>query len=195
VVHRHDVPRFERVSWRFVDPHVERTLAVPGYWRKLPKPEQDAINRRFWEVGRLTLEYWLTPRLDSDRIHRWPGEEVIEAAWRRDDEPVRVTLSGATRLDVDYVVFACGYRADLTAVPYLRGVVDEVELADGYPALDEAFQTTLDGLYVTGYSATRDFGPFFGFVKGVPAAATLIVRNVVARAGARPVKPPLGSTP
>ena len=65
------------------------------------------------------------------------------------------------------------------------GVLDSVALADGFPMLDEHFQTTLDGLYITGYSATRDFGPFFGFVKGSPAAATLIVRDLVARSGPR----------
>ena len=178
VVHRHEVPRFEQVSWRFVDEHVERTLSVPGYWRKLPKQEQDAIAQRFWEVGRLTLEQWLTPRLDAGRVHRRPGTEVVAA---QDGE---VTLSDSTRLAVDYVVFACGYRADLHNVPYLEGVIDQVELADGFPVLDESFQTTLAGLYVTGFSATKDFGPFFGFVKGSPAAATLIVRDMVARAGA-----------
>jgi hypothetical protein len=47
--------------------------------------------------------------------------------------------------------------------------------------LDEFFGTTVPGLYVTGFSATRDFGPFFGFVKGSPAAATLIVRDHVRR--------------
>jgi cation diffusion facilitator CzcD-associated flavoprotein CzcO len=178
VAHRHDVPRFERVSWRFVDAHVERTLNVPGYWRKLPKAEQDAIAQRFWEVGRLTLEHWLTPRLDPDRVHRRPGTEVVAA------KKGEVILSDSTRLAVDHVVFACGYRADLQSVPYLEGVIDQVELSDGFPVLDESFQTTLDGLYVTGFSATKDFGPFFGFVKGSPAAATLIVRDMVARAGA-----------
>jgi hypothetical protein len=82
-------------------------------------------------------------------------------------------------------VFACGYRADLGSVPYLRGLLGQVEQADGFPVLDNAFQTTLDGLYITGFSATRDFGPFFGFVKGSPAAATLIVRDLLARTGAR----------
>ncbi len=183
VVHRHEVPRFEQVSWRFVDEHVERTLEVPGYWRKLPKQEQDAIAQRFWEVGRLTLEHWLTPRLDAGRVHRRPGNEVVEAV-QNGGGVLDVTLSDSTRLGVDRVVFACGYRADLRGVPYLEGVVDQVELADGFPVLDESFQTTLDGLYVTGFSATKDFGPFFGFVKGSPAAATLIVRDLVARAGA-----------
>src|SRR5262249_58884285 len=53
IVHRHDVPRFERVSWRFIDPHVERTTTVPGYWRRLPRSEQDAIDRRVLEDRRL----------------------------------------------------------------------------------------------------------------------------------------------
>ena len=187
VVHRHDIPRFERVSWRFVDPHVELTLSVPGYWRKLPKSEQDAIAQRFWEVGRLTLEAWLTPRLDPARVHRWPGAEVVKA------EAGKVVLSNSEELAVDHVVFACGYRADLGKVPYLQEVLPRVELADGFPVLGTGFQTTLDGLYVTGFSATRDFGPFFGFVKGAPAAATLIVRDLLERQGSGGSARPLGS--
>ena len=171
---------FERVSWKFVDAHVEQTLAVPGYWRHLPKSAQDAVARRFWEVGRLTLEPWLTPRLAWDGIHRWPGTEVAEATPVGDDE-LRVLLSNDAGLAADRVVFASGYRADLARVPYLAGVLKDVKVSNGFPVLDEAFQTSLDGLYVTGFSATQDFGPFFGFVKGSPAAATLIVRDLLSR--------------
>ena len=53
-----------------------------------------------------------------------------------------------------------------------------VELADGFPALNEAFGSSLPGLSVTGFSPTSDFGPLLGFVKGAPAAATLIVRDL-----------------
>ena len=180
IVHRHDIPRFERVSWKFVDAHVEQTLAVRGYWRNLPKSEQDAVARRFWEVGRLTLEYWLTPRLAWDGIHRWPGTEVVEVTPAGDDE-LRVLLSNGTGLAVDRVVFGSGYRAELTKVPYLAGVLKHVKVSNGFPVLDEAFQTSLDGLYVTGFSATQDFGPFFGFVKGSPAAAALIVSDLLSR--------------
>jgi hypothetical protein len=56
VVHRHATPRFAQVSWAFVDPLIEQTLARPGWFRNLPRGEQDAIGRQFWEVGRLTLE-------------------------------------------------------------------------------------------------------------------------------------------
>jgi FAD-dependent urate hydroxylase len=181
VVHRHDVPRFERVSWRFADPHVERTIEIPGYWRNLPPAEREQIARRFWEVGRLTLEHWLTPRLDPKRVRRRPETEVVEATVSPSRDEVEVLLSDSERLAVDRVVFATGYKADLARVPYLAEVAEDVELADGFPVLDENFGTSVPGLYVTGFSATRDFGPFFGFVKGVPAAATLTVRGLLAR--------------
>jgi cation diffusion facilitator CzcD-associated flavoprotein CzcO len=182
LVHRHDVPRFERVSWRFVDPYVEDTVRVRGWWRTLSRAEQDAITQRFWEVGRLTLEYWLTPRLASSAIHRWPGTEVVHAQAASAGSELQVRLSDGEGLLVDRVVFACGYRADLSRVPYLAGVVDRIQLRDGFPVLDEAFGTSLSGLYLPGFTATRDFGPFFGFVKGTPAAATLIVGDLLARA-------------
>jgi FAD-dependent urate hydroxylase len=179
VVHRHDVPRFERVSWAFADVHVERTIEVPGYWRGLPEHEREAISGRFWEVGRLTLEHWLVPRLDWDGLRRRPGTEVTAIAPRGGGLEVR--LSDATRIGADRIVLATGYRADLARVPYLERVLDRIEVAGGFPVLDEAFQTTVPGLYVTGFSATRDFGPFFGFVRGAAASATLIVRDLVAR--------------
>lgn len=182
LVHRHDVPRFERVSWTFVDAYVDATVGVRGWWRSRPASEQAAITRRFWEVGRLTLEWWLTPRLSGDRFHRWPGTEVVDVEADRDgDGTATVTLSNGERLTVDRIVFATGYKPDLRRVPYLRDVLDEVDLADGSPVLDEAFQSTVAGLYIPGLAATRDFGPFFGFTKACPAAATLIVDDVLAR--------------
>ena len=181
IVHRHDVPRFERVSWRFVDEHVENTIKVPGYWRNLPKTQQEAIAARFWEVGRLTLEHWLTPRLDWEGIHRWPGTEVARVAAAGDAEELHVWLSNSERLTVDKIVFATGYRADLARVPYLAGLLDLIDITDGFPVLNASFRTSLQGLYITGFSATRDFGPFFGFVKGSPAAATLIARDLLSR--------------
>lgn len=181
IVHRHDVPRFDRVSWKFVDEHVENTIEVPNYWRNLPREQQDAIAAQFWEVGRLTLEHWLTPRLAREGIHRWPGTEVISVTLARGEEQLRVRLSNSERLTVDKVVFASGYRADLTRVPYLARLLDRIDMADGFPVLNASFGTSIEGLYVTGFSATRDFGPFFGFVKGSPAAATLIARDLLAR--------------
>jgi thioredoxin reductase len=181
IVHRHDEPRFDHVSWKFVDRYMEDTVRVPGWWRHLDQAERDAIGRRFWEAGRQTLEWWLPPRLTGDRFHRWSGTVVIDVAGGPADGEVTVILSSGERLFVDHVVYATGYRASLAGVPYLRSVLGGVQTVDGYPTLDESFQSSCSGLYFTGFSAARDFGPFFGFTRGCPAAATLITNDLVTR--------------
>ena len=173
IVHRHDVPRFERVSWRFVDDYVDATMSIPGWWRSLPLTDQEQIGQKFWEVGRMTLEWWLAPRLTGARFHLWPNRLVVGAT--SEHEATVVTLSGGERLSVDRVIFATGYEVELANVPYLHPVISDVAVVDGFPALDENFQSSIPGLYFTGFAATRDFGPFFGFTKGCPVAATLIV--------------------
>jgi len=177
VVHRHDTPDFARVSWAFVNDYVEQTLATRGWWRQLPKAKQTEIASRFWQVGRLTLEHWLVPRLDPDVVHRHPRCEVVSV----DAAPggVRLTLSDGEAVEADHVVFASGYRADLARVPYLAGVLDQISVTDGFPDLSEGFETSLPGLYVVGFSATRDFGPFYGFTKGCPSAARIAVAEMM----------------
>lgn len=174
VVHRHDTPRFEVVDWGFVDPLVANTVAHRGWWRKLTDGERESIARRFWAAGRLTLEPWLVPRLSRGQVHRWPQAEVVEAS-----EDLRLRLSNGERLAVDRIVFATGYRADALRVPYLEPLLDRLRISDGSPELDESFQTTVPGLYMTGFVATRDFGPFFGFVRATPASSALIVEDLL----------------
>jgi FAD-dependent urate hydroxylase len=182
IVHRHDTPRFERVSWQFVDQYIDATMTKPGWWRSLTAGDQQKIARKFWEVGRLTLEWWLTPRLVGDRFHSWPSTQVVEVTERSTDR-AEVKLSSGDCLRVDRVVFATGYTADLPSVPYLNDLIGgRLDVADGFPVLDEAFQSSVPGLYIPGFSATRDFGPFFGFTKACPAAATLIVDDILRRA-------------
>lgn len=180
IVHRHDEPRFERVNWDFVKDHITSTLRVRGWWRNLAQDQRDAIALRFWEAGRLTLEYWLAPRLAKPNIHRWPRAEVIATGVDASIHEVAVTLSNGERLAVDQVVFASGYEVNLRKVAYLGGVLDRIEMAGGFPVLGEAFDSSLEGLYLAGFLSTRDFGPFFGFVTGSPATARLIVDDLLA---------------
>jgi hypothetical protein len=178
VIHRHDTPSFAKVSWAFVNDYVEQTLATRGWWRQLPTSEQTAIASRFWQVGRLTLEHWLVPRLDPTVVHRHPRCDVVSVD-ADSGLAVRLTLSDGEALDADHVVFASGYRADLSRVSYLSGVLDRVSVTDGFPDLSEGFETSLPGLYIVGFSATRDFGPFYGFTKGCPSAARIVVEEML----------------
>jgi FAD-dependent urate hydroxylase len=177
VIHRHDTPAFERVSWAFVDPYVVQTEAERGWWRSLPAERQRGIGLEFWRVGRLTLEHWLTPRLDPAVVTSRPHTQVVSVDTGQD--AVRLGLSDGEVLEVEHVIAASGYRADLAAVPYLAGVLDRVSVTDGFPDLSPGFETTLPGLFVTGFSATRDFGPFYGFTKGCPSAARIAVGEML----------------
>ncbi len=176
VVHRHATPEFAKVSWAFVDAYVEQTLAQRGWWRHLSDIQQREITRNFWRVGRLTLEPWLVPRIAPEVVTSHPGTEVTRVAVG--DEDVTLTLSNGAAVSADKVVFASGYRADLARVPYLAGVLDQVSVTEGYPDLSEGFETSLPGLYLTGFAATRDFGPFYGFTKGCPSAARIAVSEM-----------------
>jgi thioredoxin reductase len=177
VVHRHPTPAFEKVSWKFVDPLVDQTLAERGWWRNLPTTRQQEIALQFWQVGRLTLEWWLAPRLRPEVVTSHPETEVVSVTSREGD--VSLGLSSGEELTVDQVVFASGYRADLAAVPYLAGILDQVSVTDGFPDLSPGFETSLEGLFVTGFASTRDFGPFYGFTKGCPSSGRIAVDEMV----------------
>lgn len=107
------------------------------------------------------------PRLRPNVVESYPRTEVTSVE-STGDGPVTLELSDGEAVVVDHVVFASGYRADLAAVPYLAGVIDRVSVVDGFPSLSPGFETTLPGLFVTGFAATRDFGPSLRFHQGLP---------------------------
>jgi FAD-dependent urate hydroxylase len=182
VVHRHDTPSFETAHWGFVDELMDNTIRIPGWFRCLPAAERDAIARRFWREGRLKLEPWLPARLPAAVVRSRPRTEVT-GCYELAGGELEAELSDGDRLRVDHVVLATGYKPDLTNVAYLQRLLDRIETADGFPLLDEHFQTSVPGLFMPGFVATRDFGPFFGFVRGCPAAATLIGAALLDRGG------------
>ena len=92
---------------------------------------------------------------------------------------LEVRLDSGDVLTVDHVVFATGYKVDLAKVPFLaKGLLSSVGVRDGFPVLDEHFQTSVPGLYITSLAATRDFGSFLAFTVSVRAQAKIIGRSV-----------------
>jgi len=174
VVHRHDPPSFEASDWGFVNELIDDTIRIPGWFRRLPTAEREGISQRFWAEGRLKLEPWLTPRLPEHVIQRRPRTAVATCRELTSGE-IDITLSSGEQLVVDHVLLATGYKPNLANIEYLQPLLDRIETVDGFPVLDERFQTSVPGLFMPGFVATHDFGPFFGFVRGCPAAATLIV--------------------
>lgn len=177
--HRHPTPPFTASDWSWTDPLLERMPREPGWFRHLPPQEQRAVTQRMWGEGRLKLEPWLAPRLAGDAVHIWP-ETRVTGSREQGDGALAVALDSGQELALDHVILATGYKVDIGRIPLLvRGtLLPQVATHDGYPALDERFQTSAPGLYITSMAASRDFGPFFGFTRAVRASAMLIGRGV-----------------
>jgi cation diffusion facilitator CzcD-associated flavoprotein CzcO len=175
ITHRHPSPAFAEADWTWVPPLMENMVQNPAWFRELPESERTALTRRLWAEGRLKVEPWLESRFRNAPISIWPESHVTRCA-ESDDGTVAVQLSNGTELAVDSIVLATGYKADIARVELLRqgNVFDRIETVDGLPVLDEHFQSSVPGLYMTSYLATRDFGPFFGFTVAAWAAARVL---------------------
>jgi hypothetical protein len=91
---------------------------------------------------------------------------------------VQLDIDGRA-LEVDHVIAATGYKPDLRKLSYLAPVLPLIDtLADGIPALDKAFQTSLRGLHVVGCLSASSFGPSMRFIYGTNTAAPQIARAI-----------------
>jgi thioredoxin reductase len=180
IVYRHDTPHFAPSDWSYLSTAMAEAVRVRGWYRRLGSGERKELERRAFLASRLRLEPWLAPRIDRSTIVCWPRCEV-ESYRETPAGAIEVTLSGGVRVTVDHVVLATGYQFDLRKVPYLAaaGLAEQIELLNGFPAVDEDFQTSVPDLYTTGRIACPAFGSFFGFVGGAGAAATIVVRRLV----------------
>jgi cation diffusion facilitator CzcD-associated flavoprotein CzcO len=59
---------------------------------------------------------------------------VVKARPRNGEREIAVTLTDGEPLVVDHVVFASGYRADITRVPYLAGLLTGSPSRTAFPA-------------------------------------------------------------
>lgn len=184
ISHRHDTPRFAPADWSWTDPLLHRTATHPGWYRALSAAEQDAITQHMWRIGRLQLEAWLGPRIDHASIHLWPRSQ-LQSCRRTSGGQLEVILDVGQSITVDVILLATGYQVDVGRLPFLANgnLLERVQTRNGYPVLDEQFQSTVSGLYFAGKFASQDFGHFFDFTAGVRVSARVISEALVESAG------------
>jgi len=174
ITHRHDSPAFAEADWSWVSPLVDAIGENPNWFRRLSQAEKDDVNHRLWAEGRLKVEPWLEARLNNDRVRVLPRTEVVECV--ENDGELRTTLTNGETITCDEIILATGYKVDITRLPILAAgnILDRLETRNGFPVLDDHFQTSIKGLFITSMPATQDFGPFFGFTIAVRVSAKLI---------------------
>jgi hypothetical protein len=150
----------------------------PTWFRRLSQEEKDDVSHRLWAEGRLKVEPWLESRLKSDRVNIWPQTELVSCTQHEDGE-LAVTLSNGKAINVDKIVLATGYMVDIARLPiWSADLLDRLETRNGFPVLDDHFETSVPGLFITSMPATQDFGPFFGFTISVRTSAKLICQRL-----------------
>lgn len=182
--HRHASPAFAEADWSWVMPLVEGIAQKPGWFRQLPEQQQATVGRRLWAEGRLKVEPWLAARIEPyATIALWPGTQLV-ACETRPDGTIVAQLDNGEHLEVDQIILATGYKVAIGQVPFLASgnIAAALATRNGFPALDEQFQTNLPGLFMTSMAANQDFGPFFAFTIGTRTSAKVIGAAVAAEA-------------
>jgi FAD-dependent urate hydroxylase len=192
VSHRHTRPVFDVADWSWVNELVDHMADDPSWFRRLSQTEKDAISHRLWAEGRLKLEPWLAPRLNDDRLKVWPQTQLIACTETQNQNStaantatehteLQVTLSNNETITIDTIVLATGYKVDITRLPILSpNLLAKLETRNGFPELDDHFETSIPGLFITSMPAAQDFGPFFGFTISVRTSAKLICQRLLA---------------
>ena len=93
---------------------------------------------------------------------------------------MKISLSNGETMTVDHIILATGYKVNIAQLPLLASgnILNELKTRNGFPELDDHFETSVPGLFITSMPATQDFGPFFGFTIAVRVAAQLICNRL-----------------
>jgi len=178
--HRHATPAFDVADWSWVNELVDNMAEDPNWFRRLSQTEKDEVSHRLWAEGRLKLEPWLAPRLKGDRVRLWPQTHLVSCTETPNGE-LEAVLSNDETITIDTIVLATGYKVDIARLPILSpNLLEQLKTRNGFPVLDDHFETSIPGLFITSMPAMQDFGPFFGFTISVRTSAKLICQRLLA---------------
>ena len=178
ISHRHKMPKFIPSDWSVLEEMAENTSNDPSWWRTLDQHARAEMVGRAIEAGRLRLEPWLWPRLQRWKVEVFE-ETTLENASRSSDG-IQVRLSNGKEFEVDEVVLGTGYEVDVSKLGFLSPELkDGLRTENGVPCLDEGMQAAgVEGLYLVGMISAKEFSLVFGFTRGCPVAARIVVDSV-----------------
>ena len=147
----------------------------PYLFQSLPRTTKNWILRGVGSYGPIGAS-WLKPRVIGQiDLHELQRVEQI----RDRDNGVEVTLSNKTMLNADHIILGTGYRTDVKRLPMLHAsLLPQIKTYRGAPILNRSFESSVPGLYFTGFSSVMSFGPLYRFVIGTDAAARQVTDAV-----------------
>jgi NADPH-dependent 2,4-dienoyl-CoA reductase/sulfur reductase-like enzyme len=118
---------------------------------------------------------WLRPRVEG-KVPITARTQIRES--RQVGSGLRLGLSDGTRRDVDHLMLGTGYRPDVRGIGFLDPELRRrVRDRNGFPILNEWFESSVPGLHFVGGLAGYTFGPICRFVAGARATARQVARR------------------
>ncbi|SNS65553.1 Pyridine nucleotide-disulphide oxidoreductase [Noviherbaspirillum humi] len=156
---------------------------VPWIYRYLPNEKRSVYANRYLGPS----GGWFMKERARD-LAVLSGCELIDA--RVHDGRVQLELAsmdGVHRyINVDHVIAATGYKADVGRIPFLSDVlVDRLKLIGRVPDLSVHFESSIPGLFFTGPIAATSFGPVMRFAVGANFASRNIAKHLARSQGRR----------
>jgi len=121
---------------------------------------------------------WFTKDRFAGKVPATLGVQSIETGIANDQ--LTLTLSQGdgtrTRLAVDHLITATGYRVSLQRLPFVaQELRDRIKAVEDTPILNSRFETSVPGLFMVGLAAANSFGPLFRFACGARFTARRIM--------------------
>src|SRR5882724_345614 len=120
---------------------ISQLVARPDIFRFFPRNLQDKIGRRaILPAGAV----WLIDRLKNVNART---ERIVQSAAPAGGQ-LKVSLDDGSELTVDHLLFATGYRIDITKYPFLSpSLVSQIDRTGGYPRLRPGLESSVHGLH------------------------------------------------
>lgn len=150
---------------------------LPFLFYRFPQHKKDRYLRNNYGAAAAS---WLRDRVIG-KVHLHENQQVTNMEAKNDG--VDVTLSSGEILHVDHVALSTGYKVALKKLPILHSsLVSQIEEDNDIPVLSHWYESSVPGLYFTGLSSMRAFGPLYRFVAGASSSgqriATAVARYV-----------------
>ncbi len=171
----------------------------PIEWRSMDRDACAPTSGRLL-LDRLPYAFYHMPQWAKDRYSRYYSSGVSDSLRERilgkvtlherqsilaidvkGDAAVATIADGRT-LRVDHVLLATGFRVDLDRLTILEpSLRRSIRTLDGAPLLTPWFESTVRGLYFSGLTTVRAFGPMYRFVAGCGPAARRVAWAIARR--------------
>lgn len=147
-------------------------VAFPLLFRHFPEKTRTSTDAR---CVRPAIAPWLRSRVEG-QFAITPNTSVVSAT--EQGQGVSLKLSDGTTRQVDHIILGTGYKPDVQTLTYIDPALrQEVQKQNGYPLLNQWFESSVPHLYFVGTLAGYAFGPLCRFVTGAKVPARQITRH------------------